>query len=156
MKIQSVQAALERYGQVDLAKGIWADAYKWCAVISVPQQISKVWINSLNGAPTEKIYCNKDMIPSLLSAWQNIIDGAMVGQLKTMDGCWNVRKTRGGEGISAHAFALAIDINSGTNVLGQKPGMTPGLVKCFTDAGFDWGGNFARCDGMHFSYCWEY
>ena len=28
--------------------------------------------------------------------------------------------------------------------------MSPQLVKCFTDANFDWGGNWKTPDGMHF------
>ena len=29
--------------------------------------------------------------------------------------------------------------------------MDKNLVKCFTDAGFGWGGNYSRPDGMHFT-----
>jgi hypothetical protein len=45
---------------------------------------------------------------------------------------------------------MAIDVNAFENGLGKKPKLSAGFVKCFTDAGFVWGGNFARLDGMHF------
>jgi hypothetical protein len=52
--------------------------------------------------------------------------------------------------LSTHAWALAIDVNAFENGLGKKPKLSAAFVKCFTDAGFVWGGTFARLDGMHF------
>jgi hypothetical protein len=52
--------------------------------------------------------------------------------------------------MSLHSWGLAIDINAATNRFGGKPTMSAELVKCFTDAGFDWGGVWSNPDGMHF------
>jgi hypothetical protein len=52
--------------------------------------------------------------------------------------------------MSLHSWGLAIDVNAFENGLNQTPKLSAGFVKCFTDAGFDWGGTWQRKDGMHF------
>jgi hypothetical protein len=52
--------------------------------------------------------------------------------------------------VSIHSWGCAIDCNAFENGLGKPPKLTPGFVKCFTDAGMEWGGNWKRPDGMHF------
>lgn len=97
-----------------------------------------------------RIYCNKDLIKPLELAFNNIIDRCLTDQVKTWDGCFNIRLKRGGVSWSLHSWAIAVDINAARNGLGEEPVMCPDLVKCFTDAGFEWGGNWKRQDGMHF------
>lgn len=102
------------------------------------------------GVIPKKIYCNKDMVLPLGLAFKNLIDRKCVGELVTWDGCFNIRKMRGLESMSLHSWGVAIDVNAATNGLGKKPNLSPEFVKCFTDAGFEWGGNWRRMDGMHF------
>jgi hypothetical protein len=97
-----------------------------------------------------RIYCNKDMANALQDAFLNIIGRCLQHELKTWDGCFNIRKKRGLRSWSLHSWGIAIDINAAWNGLNKEPQMSAALVKCFTDAGFDWGGNFKRKDGMHF------
>ena len=52
--------------------------------------------------------------------------------------------------MSLHSWGIAIDVNAFENGLHQEPRLSAGFVKCFTDAGFIWGGNWRRKDGMHF------
>ena len=102
------------------------------------------------GAIPKKLYCNKLMIAPLIQAFSNLIDKGLVNELKTWDGCFNVRRKRGLKSLSLHSWGIAIDINAAWNGLGKEPTMSKELVKCFTDAGFDWGGTWTRKDGMHF------
>ena len=97
-----------------------------------------------------RIYCNRLMQAALLKAFNNIIDRGLESEMKTWDGCFNIRQKRGATSLSIHAWALAIDINAAWNQFGKPPTMSPELVLCFTDAGFDWGGIWAKPDGMHF------
>lgn len=102
------------------------------------------------GVIPKKIYCNRDIVEPLKSAFKNLINRGYVNELITWDGCFNIRPIRGAISPSLHSWGLAIDVNASWNKLGQKPNLSKGFVKCFTDAGFDWGGKFSRIDGMHF------
>jgi len=119
------------------------------------------------GAIPRRIYCHKAMVPKLSHAICLLITTGYIDELKTWDGCFNIRPMRGYEQrymqlidqgetaqamdlLSMHAWGLAIDVNASWNRLGAEPTLTPGFVKCFTDAGFDWGGKWKRKDGMHF------
>jgi hypothetical protein len=103
-----------------------------------------------HGAIPKRIYCNKDMVAPLTQAFKNVIDRHLDPQIKTWDGCFNIRNKRGASSSSLHSWGIAIDINAAWNGFGKKPTMPPELVKCFTDAGFDWGGVWSKPDGMHF------
>ena len=102
------------------------------------------------GVIPKKLYCNKIMIAPLIQAFTNLIDRGFVKELKTFDGCFNVRKKRGLTSMSLHSWGVAIDVNAAWNGLNKTPQLSAGFVKCFTDAGFDWGGTWTRKDGMHF------
>jgi len=103
-----------------------------------------------HGHIPKKIYCNKDLIGPLTQAFKNVNGRGLAEQIKTWDGCFNIRKKRGATSSSLHSWGIAIDINAAWNGFGKHPTMSPELVKCFTDAGFDWGGVWKKPDGMHF------
>lgn len=102
------------------------------------------------GVIPKRIYCNKDLIEPLKKAFKALIDTGHVKELKTWDGCFNIRKKRGLASMSLHSWAIAIDVNAFENGLNQTPKLSAGFVKCFTDNGFEWGGTWTRKDGMHF------
>lgn len=102
------------------------------------------------GVIPKKIYCNRDLVKPLEQALSNLINRNVVNELKTWDGCFNIRKKRGLKSMSLHSWGIAIDVNAAWNGLGKTPTLSREFVKCFTDAGFYWGGNFKRKDGMHF------
>ena len=130
------------------------------------QQAKKKYGHAFNGNPNlvlwdvpsaleigvipKRIYCNKDMIKPLEQAFKNLIERGHVNELQTWDGCFNLRKKRGLSSMSLHSWGIAIDVNAFENQLNQIPKLSAGFVKCFTDAGFDWGGEWQRLDGMHF------
>ena len=101
------------------------------------------------GAIPKRIYCNSLMIKPLWKAFDAVLEKNLHGQIKTWDGCFNIRRKRGAASSSLHSWGLAIDINAAWNGFGKKPTMSPELVKCFTDNGFDWGGTWSKPDGMH-------
>jgi hypothetical protein len=102
------------------------------------------------GVIPKRIYCNKAMIEPLTKAFCELISTGCVNELKTWDGCFNIRKKRGLNSQSLHSWGVAIDVNAFENGLGQTPKLSKEFVKCFTDNGFDWGGTWQRKDGMHF------
>ena len=103
-----------------------------------------------HGAIPKKIYCNRDMVAPLTQAFKNVVDRGLAAQIRTWDGCFNIRRKRAGASSSLHSWGIAIDINAAWNGFGKTPTMSKELVKCFTDAGFDWGGTWSKPDGMHF------
>jgi len=129
---------------------------KWGSPTSFNEgDFMKLWdipeaINKAIPTLPNKIYCNKALITSLEKAFNNIIDCCLTNEVKTWDGCFNIRMIRRGHSWSTHSWGISIDINAAWNRLGKKPQMSPELVACFTDAGFDWGGTWKRLDGMHF------
>ncbi len=107
------------------------------------------------GVIPKRLYCNRDMVKPLTQAFKNLISTGYVKELKTWDGCFNIRKKRGLSSPSLHSWGVAIDVNAAWNGFGKKPTMSAGFVKCFTDAGFDWGGEWSKPDGMHFQLTTE-
>lgn len=102
------------------------------------------------GVIPKRLYCNRDMVGPLTEAFTNLINRNKIGELKTFDGCFNIRKKRGLNSMSLHSWGIAIDVNAAWNQLNMNPTLSPEFVKCFIDAGFDWGGTWSRKDGMHF------
>ena len=132
--ITSAQA-LKKYGDPTLEKSM--------VLWDIPTELEI-------GVIPKKLYCNKDLIIPLTQAFKNLISTGYVKELKTWDGCFNIRNKRGLSSMSLHSWGIAIDVNAAWNGLNKIPVLTPGFVKCFTDAGFDWGGTWTRKDGMHF------
>lgn len=102
------------------------------------------------GEIPKRIYCNRDMVAPLAKAFENLIATGHVKELRTWDGCFNIRKKRGASSSSLHSWGIAIDVNAAWNGFGKQPVLSAGFVKCFKDAGFDWGGDWTKKDGMHF------
>ena len=102
------------------------------------------------GVIPKRLYCNKDMVAPLSKALSNLITTGHISELKTWDGCFNIRKKRALGSMSLHSWGIAVDVNAAWNSLNMVPKLSPEFVKCFIDAGFDWGGTWTRKDGMHF------
>lgn len=129
--------ALDKYGPPELERGM--------VLYDVPADIEA----AIPTAP-KRVYCNRDLVKPLEQAFRNLIARGLGDQLRTWDGCFNIRKKKGGASTSLHAWGLAIDVNAAWNGWNKKPTMSPEFVKAFTDAGFTWGGNWRTPDGMHF------
>lgn len=138
--------ALKKYGQPSASN-------KHMTLWDVPTELEI-------GVIPKKIYCNKDLIEPLSKALRALIVTGCIQELKTWDGCFNIRKKRGLSSMSLHSWGIAIDMNSADNQLGKsydqllKEGRKPfseRFLKCFRDNGFDCGGDWTkRPDRMHF------
>lgn len=102
------------------------------------------------GVIPKRLYCNKDLVKPLSIAIASLIRTGFIKELKTWDGCFNIRRKRGAVSASLHSWGVAIDLNAAWNQMGKEPKLSSGFVKCFEDAGFDWGGRWDYPDGMHF------
>lgn len=125
------------------------------------------WVTKHIPTIPQKIYCNRDTIVHFQAAFHNVLEAKLEKEIKTWDGCFQVRPIRGYEKqvkkfldqgnteaamiyMSIHSWGVAFDINAKWNPLGSYGEMTPELAKCFTDAGFEHGRNWKRRDSMHF------
>jgi D-alanyl-D-alanine carboxypeptidase len=106
-----------------------------------------------------KIKFHRKAAPHLQAAIAEISRKGLIGKIRSFDGAWVPRTIRGSGGTySAHAFGIALDINSKWNSLGKPPllpdqdGSTVELVPIFESHGFYWGGRFRMPEGGHFQY----
>lgn len=129
--------ALAKYGAPELEKGM--------VVWDVPTDIE----TAIPTAP-KKVYCNRDLAKPLEQAFRNLIARGLANELKTWDGCFNIRKKKGNASPSLHSWGLAIDLNAAWNGWNKPTTLSPQFVQAFKDAGFDWGGDWGTKDGMHF------
>lgn len=121
-------------------------ARTWMMMWEVPHDIH----DAIPALP-RKIYCNKEIAKPLEQALKNLIANGVADELKTFDGCYNVRQKRGSNAWSLHSWGVAVDVNAAWNGWMKTPTMSPLFVKSFKDAGFDWGGDWKQQpDGMHF------
>lgn len=132
----------------EIIDGKWAKENDNMCLIGVPPDIAAKIHQS-------RIYCNKIIADPLRMALRNILDRGLLNELKSFDGCFNIRQSRSDSRQSVHSWGLAVDINAATNALGTDGDISKELMKCFTDEGFVWGGSWHRPDPMHFQWVEE-
>lgn len=98
-----------------------------------------------------KIYCNRDLKTPLLYVLRHLISTGTYKEIKTFDGCFNIRKMRKANSWSLHSWGIAIDINAFENQMYTEGKFSKEFIQCWKSAGFDWGGDWkTRKDPMHF------
>lgn len=111
-------------------------------------------INSATGKGTEKIYLNRDFKNKLIEAFKMLECNGAYKEIKTFDGCYQIRKVRGAISTSSlHSWGMAIDLNAAKEKLGQeKTFWSNKFINTMLDAGLFWGGSWkSRKDSMHFA-----
>ena len=142
---------LKKYGDPNLSSTQAKHFELWIVQEDIRDAFKHVKFSALGtiGFP-KKIFINKDFKPVLEKALRNLIDRGLTKELKTWDGVFIIRTKRALTSLSLHSWAIAVDVNQAENQLNMTPKLSPEFVKCFTDAGCDWGGTWTRKDGMHF------
>lgn len=104
-------------------------------------------------AMVTKSRCHRLAVAAFTKAFQLIKDRSLIERATHYGGIFAVRNIRGVKGVmSAHSWGCAVDLNPAENALGTAGHMDPGVVACFAECGFTWGGDFhGRKDPMHFS-----
>jgi hypothetical protein len=151
-------AAVARYGEINFETKDWPNEHLWIVSYPIVSGMFPNWCVQDSKDPVKHILINRDIWAPLSIALDSILAKSLEGELHTFDGCLNIRPVRGTLHLpSTHSYGLALDLNAAENPLGSEtPKFTAAFIKCFTDQGFDYGGNFhGRKDPMHFSYAWE-
>ena len=130
-----------------LESGYWKAYGGFC---ETPVELNHVFTYQLEGK--NGFWSNKLLIPFFQNVYKGIVLAGLTEKVKSFDGCWNVRKIRGGNKLSMHSWGIAVDHNAHTNPLGSEGDMDSEIVEIFESEGFCWGGNFKRKDPMHFEF----
>ena len=153
MKPQSFQQCIDRYGQPWASPedqrafeckwmGVWS-CYNW------EKDTGKKWI-----LPFGRIYCNIDIIPLLDATFSKLADEELIHEIKTFDGCFNIRRKRGNDGEwSLHSFGIAIDFNAALMPFGSESQWSTQFLQTMDGLGWTLGAEFSPTkDPMHFQY----
>jgi hypothetical protein len=103
---------------------------------------------------TCRIYGHEALEQPLRQAFDLLCARGLAGELKTYDGCFCIRKMRGGNNYSVHSWGLAVDFNAAQNPFGGEITFSDELILCFAEAGFEAGALWSKPDGMHFQIPW--
>jgi hypothetical protein len=120
-----------------------------CLFIDVPEELRDHF--------PKRIYVGRCIATPLANALAAIASRRLHDLIETWDGCYNVRKARKNSlDWSLHSWGVAVDFNQVNNPQGIIPDIkvriNKKLVECFTDNGFEWGGDWhlPSTDCMHF------
>lgn len=129
-------------------------AAKWLTRHNLPVAVLPHFPKYGNVRPTA-VYMNKFATAALDAVLLDLLATGLIKELKTYDGCHNVRLKRGVNEYSIHSWGLALDFNAALNPLGVKWGSRKGMFsKAFLDVwrqhGWTCGADFN--DTMHFQF----
>ena len=117
-----------------------------------PRHIVPVPILTAGGFP-HTVFCHRAIAPKIAAIFAALRGQGHESLVRSYDGCFVHRDTRGVPHLSIHAWGLAIDLNAYEFPLGSTKRQDPILIRAFAAYGFFYGGNFKhRLDPMH----WEY
>lgn len=134
---------------------------KHMVLYDIPQDIN----DAIKALPN-KIYLNKVIQEPLTKVFRELIDKGLHDEIKTYDGCFNIRKQRGSSAISMHSFGIAIDLNAAWNPLirridaSQRSAVrakavqwSDAFLQVWRDNNFECGADWMSVlDGMHFEF----
>lgn len=120
------------------------------------------WRSKIKALPC-KVYMHKQMHAPFANVMDELIRTGLYREIKTWDGCYNVRYQRGSKTvISKHSWGIAVDLNAAWNPLVSVTKANRAIKRyanvkwseAFLDVwrkdficGADW---FDKLDGMHF------
>lgn len=118
---------------------------KWMMLWPVQEQFP--WF------PKKAIYIHKDFQPLLCNAFKSLQHWGFQHEIRSFDGCFNIRHVRGGYSVlSIHSWGAAIDLNARENPIGTKGQWSQPFIEVIKKHGIycgqEWTG---RKDPMHFA-----
>jgi hypothetical protein len=150
---QRYEKAVKRYGPI-YKVNVWSKQKRWMVDLNIEEYLPN--LKTGTGAKITWLYVNNSITYHLIKTLSELKDKGLAKEIKTFDGCLNIRKVRGASRWSAHAYGLAIDLNASLNPVGTKGSWSPEFIEVWEKNGWKWGGRFKRLkDPMHFSLSWE-
>lgn len=145
------QLCLQKYG--DPSTGAFQNKY----LVRHPLPVAVLaYFPVYPGPPKVKptaIYMHRDATAALDAVLLELLQTGLIHELKTYDGCHNVRKKRGLGEYSIHAWGLALDFNAQLLPLGSTKSFSPAFLAVWRKHGWLPGSDFkGRKDPMHMQY----
>lgn len=104
----------------------------------------------------DRIWVNKVIISPLTKIFTALENSNLLSEIKTYNGCHNVRKMKAGGAWSTHSWAFALDLNANENAFGGEVTFSEKFINMWSEYGWEpgaiWTGRYT--DGMHFQWCW--
>lgn len=121
---------------------------RWMTLWDIPADI-KAAIPCL----PNRLYCNRLLVEPLERTLRAVIAQGLHGEIETFDGCFNIRRKRGGTTLSTHAYGMAIDLNAARNPLMGRVTWSAAFLAVWRGEGWTCGADWPiRVDGMHFQW----
>jgi hypothetical protein len=108
------------------------------------------------GRTVTRARCHRLLVPHLTWVLSELKRQKLDGFVVNYGGIYNNRPQVGSAKLSTHAWGIAIDVETEKYPLGSKERLPKAVVDVFARAGFQYGGDFARPDPMHFQYAKNY
>ncbi|WP_159467956.1 M15 family metallopeptidase [Dyadobacter sp. 3J3] len=120
---------------------------KWMEYWDIPDDINK----EIPALPN-KVYMNYLIIQPFEDTMRELIATGLHKEIKTWDGCFNVRTKRGQSGISVHSWGIAVDLNAAWNTFHGKVSWSNEFLDVWRRNGWICGADWSKAsvDGMHF------
>jgi hypothetical protein len=101
-----------------------------------------------------RLRCHGTLVDPLRSAMEELENDGLghLIQPESFGGCWNPRLIAPAQGISRHAWGVAVDLNVTKNPTGLHPAIDQRIVETMDAHGFTWGGRWLVPDPAHFEY----
>ena len=110
-----------------------------------------------DGKPVHRSRCHKLLVENFQFAFERIKSAGLEAECKNYGGIFAKRAKRGSSKASTHSWGIAIDLEPYKYPLGSKARMPDAVVGIWKEAGFGYGGDFAkRLDPMHFQCAVSY
>lgn len=118
---------------------------KWMVTWQVQQEFP--WF------PAAKIWIHKDFRTRLRDAFKMLEHAGLHREIRTFDGCYNIRYVRGSNSaLSVHSWGAAIDLNATVNPLGSEGRWSSDFIRIMVNCRIFCGQNWiGRKDPMHFA-----
>jgi hypothetical protein len=130
--------------------GIWESQM---ATVPMPASLPLGWNRNQYAS---RVRVNRVIVPEVEGVFAELVADGLWGLLKTYDGGYTWRLSRGSSRLSTHGFGAALDFDAPWNKLGMEPKMDRRIVRVFERRGWRWGGRWRRKDGMHFQFALGY
>ncbi len=119
-------------------------------LVDLPEPLPLGWVRTRFA---KRVRVNQAIAPVVDATFNELYCDGAWRHLKTYDGGYVFRLSRGSSRLSMHALGGALDFNAFQNRLGQRDfKMHPEVVRIFRRYGWTWGGRWRRPDAMHFQF----